>query len=75
MACTVAFLLSPRLVFTGLCHKNAVRLQKDRACAFLEKSELGLDKGCEAFLQALAGIVRELKLEVPAGAQEASAGS
>ena len=55
------------VVFTGLSQKNAERLQQDGACAFLEKSELGLDKGCEAFLVALAGIVRKLNLEVPAG--------
>ena len=55
------------VVFTGLSQKNAERLRQDGACAFLEKSELGLDKGCEAFLVALAGIVRKLNLEVPAG--------
>jgi len=55
------------VVFTGLSAKNAERLQKDGACGFLDKSELGLDKGCEAFLVALAGIVKGLKLEVPAG--------
>ncbi len=55
------------VVVTGLSHKNAERLEQDGACAFLEKSELGLDKGAEALLAALAGIVRRLKLEVPAG--------
>ncbi len=55
------------VVFTGLSHKNAVRLQQDGASAFLEKAELGLEKGCERFLAALAGIVRKLNLEVPAG--------
>ena len=54
------------VVFTGLSQKNASRLQQDGACAFLEKSALGLDKGCEAFLVALADIVRTLHLEVPA---------
>ncbi len=53
------------VVFTGLSKKNAAHLQKDGAYAFLEKSELELDKGCEAFLAALAEIVRRLKLEVP----------
>lgn len=53
------------VVLTGLSQKNAERLQQDGACAFLEKSELGLDKGCEAFLVALAGIVRKLSLQVP----------
>jgi len=56
------------VVLTGLSHKNAARLQKDGAFAFLEKSELGLDKGCEALLAALADIVRSLHLEVPAAA-------
>jgi CheY-like chemotaxis protein len=56
------------VVFTGLSQKNAARLQHDGAFAFLEKSELGLGKGCEGFLAALAGIVRKLNLEVPAGA-------
>jgi CheY-like chemotaxis protein len=53
------------VVFTGLSQKNAARLQKDGACGFLDKSELGLDKGCDAFLVALAEIVRKLNLEVP----------
>lgn len=53
------------VVLSGLSQKNAERLHQDGACAFLEKAELGMDKGCEAFLAALAGIVRELKLEVP----------
>lgn len=53
------------VVLSGLSQKNAERLQGDGACAFLEKAELGLDKSCEAFLAALAGILRELKLEVP----------
>ena len=38
------------VVLTGLSHKNAVRLQPDGARAFLEKSELALDKGCHALL-------------------------
>ncbi len=53
------------VAFTGLSQKNAVRLEQDGACAFLDKSELGLDKGSEALLVALARIVRRLKLEVP----------
>lgn len=53
------------IVFTGLSQKNAARLQQDGACAFLDKSELGLDKGCEMFLQALAAIVGKLNLQVP----------
>lgn len=50
------------VVLTGLSPKNAVRLRQDGACAFLEKSELGLDKGCERLLAALAGIVQKLNL-------------
>jgi|HubBroStandDraft_4_1064222.scaffolds.fasta_scaffold148895_2 CheY-like chemotaxis protein len=53
------------VVFTGLSSKNAERLQNDGAFAFLEKSELKLETGCEAFLVALAAIVRRLHLEVP----------
>lgn len=56
----------PVVAFTGLSQKNAARLRKDGACAFLEKSSLDLDKGCETLLRALAEILRELKLEVPA---------
>ncbi len=55
------------VVFTGLSQKNAVRLQQDGAVAYLEKSELGLEKGCDGLLSALAKIVRELHLEVPEG--------
>jgi CheY-like chemotaxis protein len=53
------------VAFTGLSQKNAERLERDGACAFLDKSELGLDRGSEALLVALARIVRRLKLEVP----------
>jgi len=53
------------VVFTGLSQKNAARLQQDGACAFLDKSELALEKGTETLLNALAGIVRKLNLEVP----------
>jgi two-component system, cell cycle response regulator len=55
----------PVVVFTGLSHKNAARLQQEGAFAFLEKSGLDLDKGCAAFLAALADIVLRLHLEVP----------
>jgi CheY-like chemotaxis protein len=51
--------------FTGLSQRNAGRLQQDGACAFLEKSELGLDKGCDPLLTAVAEIMRKLNLEVP----------
>lgn len=63
------------VVLSGLSNKNAARLRHDGACAFLEKSELGLDKGSEAFLVALAKIVRELKLEVPQESSHREAGA
>jgi CheY-like chemotaxis protein len=53
------------VVFTGLSQKNAARLEQDGAFAFLDKSELGLDKGSETFLKVLAEIVRRLGLELP----------
>lgn len=61
------------VVLTGMSHKNSTRLRQDGACAFLEKSELGLDKGCDALLASLAGIVRQLNLEVPATGHEVEA--
>lgn len=51
------------VVVTGLSQKNAARLRQDGACAFLEKSELGLDKGCETLLSALAEILKNLNLD------------
>jgi len=54
----------PVIAFTGLSQKNAMRLQKDGACAFLDKSALELDKGSESLLSALGEILRELNLEV-----------
>ncbi len=55
------------VAFTALSHKNAARLRKDGAFGFLDKADLGLDKGSDALLAALAGILRELDKEVPAG--------
>ena len=65
------------VALTGRSHKNAERLRRDGAVAFLEKSDLALDKGSEALLTALAEIVRNLNLEVPAAlaADEVRAGS
>jgi CheY-like chemotaxis protein len=60
------------VVLTGLSQKNAGRLQQDGASAFLEKAELGLDKGSDKLLAALAEIVRTLKLEVPLAASAAA---
>jgi CheY-like chemotaxis protein len=54
------------VVLTGLSCKNAARLKHDGAFAFLEKSQLGLDKGCEALLVAVADMGRRLNLQVPA---------
>lgn len=64
------------VVFTGLSQKNAVRLQHDGAYAFLEKSELAVDKGPEKLLMAVAQIARNLGLPVPERAETlgASAG-
>ena len=56
------------VALTSLSQKNAVHLPQDGACAFLDMAALGLDKGSEALLVALARIMRVLKLEVPAGA-------
>jgi CheY-like chemotaxis protein len=50
----------PVVVLTGLSQKNASRLHHDGAFAFLEKSELKLDKGCEPLLAAVAKIIARL---------------
>jgi len=50
----------PVVVLSGLSQRNAERLQADGAFAFLEKSELGLDKGADALLLALQEIVKKL---------------
>lgn len=62
------------VVFTGLSQKNAIRLQHDGACAFLEKSELALDKSFEKLLAAIAKIVRDLGLPTPERAETQGAG-
>lgn len=56
------------VAFTGLSRKMLGGFEQDGAFAFLEKSELALDKGCESFLVALGKIVEKLKLEVPESA-------
>lgn len=56
------------IVLTGLSCKNAERLKQDGAFAFLEKSRLGLDKGCEALLAAVKEIVKKLNLQAPTDA-------
>jgi CheY-like chemotaxis protein len=60
------------VVLTGLSQKNAARLQQDGAFAFLEKAELGLDKGCDSLLAALADIAKQLHLEIPTPAGHAA---
>ena len=50
----------PVVALTGLSPKNAARLQEDGAFAFLQKSELHLDRGCEPLLAAVAEIVAKL---------------
>ena len=50
---------------TGLSQKNEARLKNDGVCAFLDKSQLSLDKGSGRLLSAVADILRGLKLEVP----------
>lgn len=54
------------VVFTGLSHKNAERLQRDGAYAFLDKSDLELEKSYDKLLSAVAGILKDLGLNVPA---------
>jgi CheY-like chemotaxis protein len=58
------------VVFTGLSQKNAARLQQEGAFAYLEKSELGLDKGCELLLRAVAEIVQQLPGKKPVNSVE-----
>jgi len=63
------------VAFTGLSQKNSERLRKDGAIAFLDKADLGLEKGSENLLTALAEIVRNLGKEVPRGARRVGVGS
>jgi CheY-like chemotaxis protein len=53
----------PVVVMTGLSQKNAARLGEDGASAFLEKGDLGLDKGSEKLLIALQDILKKLSNE------------
>lgn len=57
----------PVVVFSGLSQKNAARLQQDGAFGYLEKTELGLDKGCEALISAVTDIVKQLPVPRQAG--------
>jgi hypothetical protein len=45
---------------TGLSQKNAARLGKDGAVAFLEKGDLALDKGPEKLLTTLQDILKKI---------------
>jgi CheY-like chemotaxis protein len=53
------------VVLTSMSPKNADRLRKDGAYAFLSKDELNLDRSCEALLSALVDIVKKLNLTIP----------
>jgi CheY-like chemotaxis protein len=59
----------PVVVITGMSQKNAARLREDGAIGFLEKSELGLDKGSEKLLTA----VREILEKISKAARTATA--
>lgn len=61
----------PVVVFTGLSQKNAARLQQDGAFGYLEKTELGLDKGCESLLAAVAEIIQQLPAKQPENSRQA----
>lgn len=50
----------PVIALTGLSSKNADRLLRDGAFAFLDKSGLQLDKGCDHLLTAVEEIVAKL---------------
>jgi CheY-like chemotaxis protein len=63
------------VAFTGLSQKNFERLKKDGAAAFLDKADLGLDRGSEGLLTALAGILKELGKEVPGATSQAHVGA
>jgi len=58
----------PVVVLTGMSQRNEDWLRRDGAFAFLGKTELALDKGPESLLAALADVLRQLHLEVPASA-------
>lgn len=53
----------PVIAFTGLSQRNAAKLEADGAFAFLEKSELELEKGSEKLLSALAALIKQLPAE------------
>lgn len=53
----------PVVVFTGVSRKNASRPQRDGAYGYLEKAGLGLDKGFDSFLAAVADIIQQLPVK------------
>lgn len=61
---------TPVIVLTGLSQKNASRLQQDGAFAYLEKSKLCLDTGCESLLAAVAEIIQQLPVKKPVNSKE-----
>jgi CheY-like chemotaxis protein len=50
----------PVVAFTGLSQRNAAKLEADGAFAFLEKSELELEKTTDKLLAALAVLIKQL---------------
>ena len=58
----------PVVVLTGMSQRNEDWLRRFGAFGFLGKSELALDKGADALLSAVADFVKQLHMEVPAGA-------
>jgi CheY-like chemotaxis protein len=57
----------PVVVMSGLSQKNAARLEKDGAFAFLEKSDLALDQGPEPLLVKLESFKKQLAAAAAAG--------
>jgi len=65
----------PVVVFSGLSQRNAARLEHDGAFGYLEKNELGLDKGCEGLVTAVRNFVQQLpgkKREPPGSSKKTS---
>jgi CheY-like chemotaxis protein len=56
----------PVVVLTAMSQRNEDRLRREGAVGFLGKSELALEKGAYALLAAVADLVKQLHLEVPA---------
>jgi CheY-like chemotaxis protein len=50
----------PVVVLSGLSQKNSSRLVADGAFAFLEKAQLGLERGSQGLLTALEDLVKRL---------------